>query len=101
MTGIATGDMGISHSGEQKDSYMQGMELRAKYTLFSEGCRGHLGKQLIRKYQLDKDKDPQHYGIGIKELWKVPDELHKPGLVVHTAGWPLDESKTGGGFYTI
>lgn len=99
VTGIATGDMGISHSGEQKDSYMQGMELRAKYTLFSEGCRGHLGKQLIRKYQLDKDKDPQHYGIGIKELWKVPDELHKPGLVVHTAGWPLDESKTlGGGF---
>lgn len=99
VTGIATGDMGISHTGEQKDSYMQGMELRAKYTLFSEGCRGHLGKQLIRKYQLDKDKDPQHYGIGIKELWKVPDELHKPGLVVHTAGWPLDESKTlGGGF---
>ena len=99
VTGIATGDMGISHSGEQKDSYMQGMELRAKYTLFSEGCRGHLGKQLIRKYQLDKNKDPQHYGIGIKELWKVPDELHKPGLVVHTAGWPLDESKTlGGGF---
>ena len=99
VTGIATGDMGISHSGEQKDSYMQGMELRAKYTLFSEGCRGHLGKQLIERYQLDKDKDPQHYGIGIKELWKVPDEQHKPGLVVHSAGWPLDESKTlGGGF---
>ena len=99
VTGIATGDMGISHSGEQKDSYMQGMELRAKYTLFSEGCRGHLGKQLIAKYQLDKDRDPQHYGIGIKELWKVPDEQHKPGLVVHSAGWPLDESKSyGGGF---
>ena len=99
VTGIATGDMGISHSGEHKDSYMQGMELRAKYTLFSEGCRGHLGKQLIEKYQLDKDKDPQHYGIGIKELWKVPGEQHKPGLVVHSAGWPLDESKTlGGGF---
>jgi len=99
VKGIITGDMGISHSGEQKDSYMQGMELRAKYTLFSEGCRGHLGKQLIAKYQLDKDKDPQHYGIGIKELWKVPDSQHKPGLVVHTAGWPLDESKSlGGGF---
>lgn len=99
VTGIATGDMGISHSGEQKDSYMQGMELRAKYTLFSEGCRGHLGKQLIAKFQLDKDKDPQHYGIGIKELWRVPDEQHKPGLVVHSAGWPLDESKSfGGGF---
>lgn len=99
VTGIATGDMGVSHSGEHKDSYMQGMELRAKYTLFSEGCRGHLGKQLIAKYQLDKDKDPQHYGIGIKELWRVPDEQHKPGLVVHSAGWPLDESKSlGGGF---
>lgn len=99
VKGIITGDMGISHSGEQKDSYMQGMELRAKYTLFSEGCRGHLGKQLIAKYQLDKDKDPQHYGIGIKELWKVPDSQHKPGLVVHSAGWPLDESKSlGGGF---
>ena len=99
VTGIATGDMGVSHSGEQKESFMQGMELRAKYTLFSEGCRGHLGKQLIAKYELDKDKDPQHYGIGIKELWKVPDEQHKPGLVVHSAGWPLEESKTlGGGF---
>lgn len=99
VTGIATGDMGVSHSGEHKDSYMQGMELRAKYTLFSEGCRGHLGKQLIAEYQLDKDKDPQHYGIGIKELWRVPDEQHKPGLVVHSAGWPLDESKSlGGGF---
>ena len=99
VTGIATGDMGVSHSGEQKDSYMQGMELRAKYTLFSEGCRGHLGKQLIAKYELDKDKDPQHYGIGIKELWKVPDKQHKPGLVIHSAGWPLEESKTlGGGF---
>ncbi len=99
VTGIATGDMGVSHSGEQKDSFMQGMELRAKYTLFSEGCRGHLGKQLIAKYELDKDKDPQHYGIGIKELWKVPDKQHKPGLVIHSAGWPLEESKTlGGGF---
>ena len=99
VLGIATGDMGVGHHGENKDSYMQGMELRAKYTLFSEGCRGHLGKQLIAKYALDAGKDPQHYGIGIKELWKIPAEQHKPGLVVHSAGWPLDESKSqGGGF---
>jgi electron-transferring-flavoprotein dehydrogenase len=99
VLGIATGDMGVGHNGENKDSYMQGMELRAKYTLFSEGCRGHLGKQLIAKYALDAGKDPQHYGIGIKELWKIPADQHKPGLVVHSAGWPLDESKSlGGGF---
>ena len=99
VLGIATGDMGVSHNGEQKASYMQGMELRAKYTLFSEGCRGHLGKQLIAKYSLDAGKDPQHYGIGIKELWKIPAKQHQAGLVVHSAGWPLDESKSlGGGF---
>ena len=99
VLGIATGDMGVGHNGENKDSYMQGMELRAKYTLFSEGCRGHLGKQLIAKYALDAGKDPQHYGIGIKELWKIPAEQHKQGLVVHSAGWPLDESKSQcGGF---
>jgi electron-transferring-flavoprotein dehydrogenase len=99
VLGIATGDMGLSKTGEKKDSYMQGMELHAKYTLFAEGCRGHLGKQLIHKYQLDKDKDPQHYGLGIKELWKVPAEQHQAGLVVHSAGWPLSETDTlGGGF---
>lgn len=99
VLGIATGDMGLSKTGEKKDSYMQGMELHAKYTLFAEGCRGHLGKQLIDKYQLDKDKDPQHYGLGIKELWKVPADQHQPGLVVHSAGWPLSETGTlGGGF---
>ena len=97
VKGIATGDMGISASGEHKDSYMQGMELHGKYTLFAEGCRGHLGKQLIEKFSLDANKDPQHYGIGIKELWKVSDSQHKKGLVVHTAGWPLDESKSAGG----
>jgi len=75
------------------------MELHAKYTLFAEGCRGHLGKQLIAKYSLDADRDPQHYGIGIKEIWKVDSAKHQQGLVVHTAGWPLDESGTpGGGF---
>ena len=99
VCGIITGDMGIGQTGEKKQSFMQGMELRAKYTLFAEGCRGHLGKQLIDKYQLDSGKDPQHYGIGIKELWKVPDNQHKPGLVIHSAGWPLSESDSlGGGF---
>ena len=99
VSGIATGDMGLSRTGNHKDSYMQGMELQAKYTLFAEGCRGHLGKQLIDKFSLDSGKDPQHYGIGIKELWKIPTDQHKPGLVVHSAGWPLSESNTlGGGF---
>ena len=99
VLGIATGDMGVGHNGQQKGSYQQGMELRGKYTLFSEGCRGNLGKEIIAKYALDAGKDPQHYGLGIKELWKIPAEQHQPGLVVHSAGWPLDESKSlGGGF---
>ncbi|WP_444931159.1 electron transfer flavoprotein-ubiquinone oxidoreductase [Microbulbifer sp. SSSA002] len=99
VKGIATGDMGIGMNGEQKDSYMPGMELHAKYTLFAEGCRGHLGKQLIERFKLDEDADPQHYGIGIKEIWKVPADKHQQGLVVHTAGWPLEQSSThGGGF---
>ena len=99
VKGVATGDMGVSASGEQKDSYMPGMELHARYTLFAEGCRGHLGKELLQKFKLDDGKDPQHYGLGIKELWDIPAEKHQPGLVVHTAGWPLSESRsTGGGF---
>ncbi|WOG30226.1 electron transfer flavoprotein-ubiquinone oxidoreductase [Endozoicomonas sp. 8E] len=99
VKGIATGDMGISANGEKKDSYMPGMELHAKYTLFSEGCRGQLGKELISRFNLDEGKDPQHYGIGIKELWDIAPENHSQGLVVHTAGWPLTESgSTGGGF---
>ena len=99
VKGIATGDMGISADGEHKDSYMQGMELHGKYTLFAEGCRGHLGKQLIRKFALDEGKDPQHYGIGIKEIWEIPPEQHQEGLVVHGLGWPLQESgSTGGAF---
>ena len=97
VTGIITGDMGIGSNGEQKDAYMPGMELRAKYTLFSEGCRGSLGKQLIEKFTLDKNSEPQHYGLGIKELWTIPPEKHKPGLVIHSAGWPLDESDSAGG----
>lgn len=99
VKGIATGDMGVSHTGEHGDNYMLGMELHAKYTLFSEGCRGHLGKQLIQKFALNDGKEPQHYGIGIKELWKIPDANYKKGLVVHTAGWPLAENGcAGGGF---
>ncbi|WP_299769900.1 electron transfer flavoprotein-ubiquinone oxidoreductase [uncultured Pseudoteredinibacter sp.] len=99
VKGIATGDMGIGLDGQQKDSYMPGMELHGKYTLFTEGCRGQLGKQLIAKYELDKDVEPQHYGIGIKEIWKVPAEQHQQGLVVHTAGWPLNESGSAGGTF--
>ena len=100
VRGIITGDMGVGKDGKEKDSFMPGMELRAKYTLFAEGCRGHLGKQLISKYGLDEDKNPQHYGIGIKELWKIPDENYHPGLVIHSAGWPLGfgRKSTGGGF---
>tara|TARA_R110001592_G_scaffold68269_6_gene209157 strand:- start:1665 stop:3293 length:1629 start_codon:yes stop_codon:yes gene_type:complete len=99
IKGIITGDMGLNEAGEQTDAYMPGMELRAKYTIFAEGCRGHLGKQLIEKFALDKGKDPQHYGIGIKELWDIPAEQHKEGLVLHGAGWPLSESASTGGFF--
>ena len=91
--------MGVGHNGEHKDSYQPGMELHAKYTIFAEGCRGHLGKQLIKHFKLDAGKDPQHYGIGIKEIWEAAPGKHKPGLVVHSAGWPLNESgSAGGGF---
>ena len=92
VRGILTGDMGVDEAGNPKDTYMPGMELLAKYTLFTEGCRGHLGKELLAKYELDKDSDPQHYGIGIKELWDIDPAKHEPGLVVHTAGWPLQEN---------
>ncbi len=99
VAGVATGDMGIGADGKQKDSFEPGMELRAKYTVFAEGCRGHLGKQLIKKYHLDEGKSPQHYGIGLKELWTIDKDKHQPGLVVHGAGWPLGESgATGGSF---
>ncbi len=97
ITGVITNDMGIAADGSQKDNFAPGIELRAKYTLFAEGCRGHLGKQLIQKFNLDSNRQAQHYGLGVKELWQVPAEQHQPGLVIHTAGWPLEESKTGGG----
>ena len=99
VKGVATGDMGISAEGEQKDSYMPGMELYAKYTLFAEGCRGHLGKQLIAHFGLDEGKDPQHYGIGIKEVWQIKPELHEEGKVIHGLGWPLAESGSSGGAF--
>ncbi|MAD44014.1 MAG: electron transfer flavoprotein-ubiquinone oxidoreductase [Oceanospirillaceae bacterium] len=99
IKGIVTGDMGVAADGSHKDSYMPGMELRAKYTVFAEGCRGHLGKQLIAEYKLDEGKDPQHYGIGIKELWDIDPARHEEGLVLHGAGWPLSESDSSGGFF--
>ncbi len=97
VAGIITGDMGVAEDGSQKDGYMPGMELRAKYTVFAEGCRGHIGKQLIKRFELDKGKEPQHYGIGIKEIWKIPSEQHQQGKVVHSAGWPVSESNSAGG----
>lgn len=98
VAGIITGDMGLDVNGEPKDSYMPGMELRAKYTIFAEGCRGHLGKSLIEKFELDKGKSPQHYAIGFKEIWDVEPEKHQQGLVVHSAGWPLDKNASGGSY---
>ena len=98
VKGILIGDMGVGEDGQPKDSYMPGMELHAKYTVFSEGCRGHLGKQLIEKYHLDNGKTPQHYGLGFKEIWKIPAAQHQQGKVVHTGGWPLNNGSSGGGF---
>lgn len=109
ISGVITGDMGLNSSGQKKDNFMPGMEIFASYTVFSEGCRGHLGKQLISHYHLDEDqdgnkKDPQHYGLGIKELWQIDpaiNNFHKEGLVLHTAGWPVSDTlakeKAGGG----
>lgn len=97
--GILTGDMGVNKEGNPKPGlYTAGMELRAKYTFFAEGSRGHLGKQLIKHYQLDAEADPQHYGLGIKELWEIDPAKHEVGLVVHTAGWPLGSGASGGSF---
>lgn len=99
VRGIITGDLGVDREGNPKDGmYTPGMELRAKYTLFAEGCRGHIGKQLINRFQLNANVDPQHYGIGIKELWDIDPAKHEQGLVVHTAGWPLDDENSGGSF---
>jgi len=99
VKGIATGEMGVGASGEQKDSYVPSMELHARYTLFAEGCRGHLGKQLIQQFNLDEGKDPQHYAIGIKEIWQIDPEKHEEGKVIHGLGWPLAESGSSGGAF--
>lgn len=98
VVGVATADMGVGRDGEPKDSFTRGMELRGRYTLFAEGARGSLTKTLIRKFDLARDAEPQKYGIGLKELWEVAPEKHRPGRVQHTFGWPLD-SRTGGGSF--
>jgi electron-transferring-flavoprotein dehydrogenase len=98
VRGIVVGDMGIGRDGQPKEGHTAGMELRGKYTFFAEGCRGHLGKRLIQRYNLARDADPQHYGLGVKEIWTVDAAKHEPGLVVHGAGWPLDNANPGGSF---
>tara|TARA_A100001015_G_scaffold187380_1_gene208701 strand:- start:1499 stop:3118 length:1620 start_codon:yes stop_codon:yes gene_type:complete len=98
VKGVATQDMGIDKDGNKKDSFESGIDLHAKVTVFAEGCRGHLGKELIKKFELDKNKDPQQYGIGFKEIWEVDESKHDEGLVMHTAGWPLDNKTYGGSF---
>jgi electron-transferring-flavoprotein dehydrogenase len=98
VKGVATGNMGVDREGNPTDAFQLGMELHAKYTFFAEGSRGHLGKQLMSRFKLDQGRDPQTYGIGIKELWEIDPKLHQPGLVVHTAGWPLDPNTYGGSF---
>ncbi|WP_375539568.1 electron transfer flavoprotein-ubiquinone oxidoreductase [Rugamonas fusca] len=98
VKGVATGNMGVKRDGEAGPDFQLGMELHGKYTLFAEGARGHLGKQLMAKFDLNKGKDPQSYGIGIKELWEIDPAKHQPGLVIHTTGWPLDSKTYGGSF---
>lgn len=98
VKGVLTGAMGVGENGEEKDTYVPSMALEAKFTLFSEGCRGHLGKELINKFDLAAGKDPQHYGLGIKELWDIEPERHQEGLVIHGSGWPLSDGTSGGFF---
>jgi electron-transferring-flavoprotein dehydrogenase len=98
VRGVATGDMGVARDGTPSPHFQRGMELHAKYTLFAEGARGHLGKQLIARYRLDDGKDPQSYSIGLKELWEIDPAKHQPGLVLHTVGWPLASDTYGGSF---
>ena len=99
VVGVITGDMGISANGEKKHNFEPGIEIRAKKTIFAEGCRGHLGKEIINKYNLDEDKDPQHYGIGFKEVWKLSKDKYEPGLVVHTNGWPTAFDTPSGSYF--
>jgi electron-transferring-flavoprotein dehydrogenase len=101
VKGVATGNLGIGKNGEPHDGFQLGMELLGKYTVFAEGARGHLGKQLLAKFKLDEGKDPQSFAIGVKELWEVPPDKAKPGLVVHTAGWPMTDAFGGGFLYHL
>jgi electron-transferring-flavoprotein dehydrogenase len=98
VKGVATGNMGVGKGGEPTENFQLGMELHAKYTIFAEGSRGHLGRQLIARYKLDAGRDPQSYSIGIKEVWEIDPSRHTPGLALHSAGWPLDEMTYGGSF---
>jgi electron-transferring-flavoprotein dehydrogenase len=98
VKGVATGNMGVGKDGEPTGDFQLGMELHAKYTIFAEGARGHLGKQVISKFSLDANRDPQTYGIGVKELWEIDPARHKPGFVLHTAGWPMKSDTYGGAF---
>jgi electron-transferring-flavoprotein dehydrogenase len=98
VRGVATGNLGVGKDGQPHDGFQLGMELLGKYTVFAEGARGHLGRQLIARFKLDEGRDPQSYALGVKELWEIPADKAKPGLVVHTAGWPMDEHTYGGGF---
>ncbi len=98
VAGVVTGDMGVARDGSQKPGYQPGYELRAKYTVFAEGCRGHLGRRLEARFDLRADADPQHFGIGFKEIWQIDSAKHRPGEIVHTLGWPLDAATDGGGF---
>jgi electron-transferring-flavoprotein dehydrogenase len=99
VEGVITGDMGRDRDGKEKAAFEPGIELRAQYTLFAEGCRGHLGNELIQHFELDRECDPQHYGLGIKELWQIDPQKHQPGLVLHGAGWPLYAGGASGGSF--
>ena len=99
MKGVATGDLGIARDGSHRPDYQPGMELHAKYTFFAEGARGHLTKRLTEIFDLREESGPQVFGLGIKELWEVPADKHKPGRVIHTQGWPLDDAWGGGFLY--
>ena len=98
VKGVATGNLGVGKDGEPGENFQLGMELHGKYTIFAEGSRGHLGRQLIARFKLDEGRDPQAYALGVKELWEIDPAKHKPGLVIHTAGWPMDKQTYGGGF---
>jgi electron-transferring-flavoprotein dehydrogenase len=98
VVGVATGDLGVARDGKPKSNHQEGYELRGKYVIFAEGCRGHLGKMLEARFDLRAGADPQHYGLGLKEIWQVAATKHRPGEVVHTVGWPLDDATDGGGF---